>query len=122
MWVVVTAGCAAPIRPTQPAHPIDVRYQRLRQRELARVEVATSVYRNLLGRSLYSECEMVPTDSEMFEHRAKRCGGLTAAVLGIARLYLEREATPAFLRPIVLGERLRWLDLPTDTPCAPWLP
>ena len=113
----VCAGCAAPIPATAPTSAIDVSYRQARERQ--RVEVATAVYRGLLGKSLYSECEMVPTDSQVFEHRAKRCGGLRAAVLGISRLYLERAATPAFLRPVRLDGRLRWVDLPAqDAPCA----
>ena len=90
----------------------------IRKGELRQSQVATEVYRGLLGKSLYSQCEMLPSDSQMFEARAKKCGALRSAVLAISRLFLERAATPKYLVPVQWGGRLRWVDLPADT-CRP---
>jgi hypothetical protein len=90
---------------------------RWRRETRARRAVATVVYQDLLGRSLFARCEMVPTDSQMFDHRSRRCGALPAVVLGISRLYLEAAATPRFLRPLTMDGRLRWLDLPGPDEC-----
>ena len=80
--------------------------------------MATVVYQDLLSRSLFARCRMMPTDSQLFDHRARRCGGLSAVVLGISRLFLEASATPRFLRPLTLDGRLRWLDLPRRDECS----
>ena len=82
--------------------------------------VPTGVYRGLVARSLYSRCQMFPSDSELFDRRARMCGATSAAVLGVARLFLEVEASPDVLPVTFADRRLRWLDLPpaSDT-CAP---
>jgi hypothetical protein len=74
--------------------------------------VTTSAYRDVLAKSIFSRCRMVPSDSEMFDILLKRCGVVRAVLRSSARLLLERAATPAYLRPVRLGGRLHWLDLP----------
>ena len=82
--------------------------------------VATGIYQNLLTRSLYSRCAMFPSDSQLFDERARDCGAVTAAVLGISRLFLEEEASPEILPPLFADRRLRWLDRPAaNSVCAP---
>jgi hypothetical protein len=101
----------------RPGSALEARWRM--RRDGGRRVVATAVYRDLLSMSLFARCKMVPTDSEMFDHRARRCGGLSAAVLGISRLFLEASATPRFLRPLRLDGRLRWWDVPDLDPCSP---
>jgi hypothetical protein len=91
-----------------------------RSRETSKRSVAaTRIYRNVLSLSLGSKCRMVPSDSRLYDLRARRCGGLLAAYLGIARLLLEVEASPRVLRPTLYGGRVGWFDLPRTGPCAP---
>src|SRR4051812_8784865 len=45
---------------------------------------------------------MFPTDSQLYDRRADRCGATAAAALGIARLYLEIAPSPLVL-PSLLG-------------------
>jgi hypothetical protein len=98
---------------------LDARYVAAQRRPRARA-VATDIYQHLLARSLYSRCEMFPTDSQLFDQRARDCGAVTASVLGISRLFLEAEASQDVLPPLFEDRRLRWLDLPTaDSVCAP---
>jgi hypothetical protein len=110
-------SCSVTAPPVAPESPLNLRYRMLSRARSVTPAVATSVYRDVLARSLYARCEMVPTDSEMFDHRARACGAVRAAVLGIARLFLERATTPRFLRPVRFDNRLRWLDLPAAAPC-----
>ena len=98
---------------------VDARFVATRMHP-AKPAVATGVYQNLLARSLYARCRMLPSDSELFDRRAHDCGGLTAAVLGISRLYLEVEASPQVLPATFAEGRMRWLDLPPPNGvCAP---
>jgi hypothetical protein len=82
-------------------------------------ETSTSAYRALARNALGSRCRMFPTDSEVYDRRARRCGAVTAAVRGFSRVLLEVAATPEVLRPVVIDGRMRWLDLPPDGECAP---
>src|SRR5262245_49898069 len=113
--VLVLAACAEG-RTVEPASPIEARYRLARDGRHAPA-VATSVYRDFLGKSPASRCRMVPTDSEMFDVRSRRCGSLLAAVAGISRLLLETAGSPRFLRPLRMDGRLRWWDLPGRDPC-----
>jgi hypothetical protein len=79
--------------------------------------VTTSAYRDVLSKSIFSRCRMVPSDSEMFDILLRRCGVVRAVMRSSARLLLERAATPAYLRPVRLGGRLHWIDLPGRQPC-----
>ena len=118
---LAAAGCgAAGPAPARSASALETRWRLARARRAAgpRIGATTWVYRHLLGKSLYARCRMVPTDSEAFDQRARRCGALAAAVLGAARLLLETAATPAVLHPVRLDGRLRWLDLVEDGPCG----
>lgn len=114
---MVLCACASGREVARPGSALEARW-RLRQHGGPRV-VVTAVYRDLLSASLFARCKMVPTDSEMFDRRARRCGALQAAVLGISRLFLEAAATPRFLRPLREGGRLRWWDVPGRDPCSP---
>ncbi len=58
---------------------------------------------------------MVPTDSQAFDLYARDCGALPAAFVIASRLLLERAASPELLRPVRLGDRLRWLDFQSTT-------
>jgi len=80
---------------------------------------ATMVYRGVLAPALGSRCRMFPTDSVAFDRRARDCGGLTAGILGIARLIEEVAATPSTFTPIMADGRLRYLDLPAEGRCWP---
>lgn len=82
-------------------------------------QTSTSAYRALSRNALGSSCRMFPTDSEVYDRRARRCGAVTAAVGGVSRLLLEVAASPELLRPVVVEGRMRWLDLPPDGECAP---
>jgi hypothetical protein len=62
---------------------------------------------------------MFPGDSEMFDERARSCGATVATILGIARLYLETEASVEVVPPIVADGRFRWLDLTRAHACDP---
>jgi hypothetical protein len=73
---------------------------------------ATSAYREVLARGLGSRCQMFPTDSQAFDQRARRCGATAAAVVGIARLYLEVAGDPRILPALLADGRIRWVDLP----------
>ena len=79
--------------------------------------VSTSVYRDLLAKSMYSQCRMVPHDSAFYDALVKRCGGLHAVFHGAARLLLERSASNDFLVPVRMDNRLKWVDLVGDSPC-----
>jgi hypothetical protein len=82
--------------------------------------VSTGIYRDGLARSLYSRCQMFPSDSELYDRRARACGASTAAVLGAARLLLEVEASAESLPLTFADHRLRWLDAPSPPHlCAP---
>jgi hypothetical protein len=107
-----------------PMGGLETRY-RLVTRRAARVSpappaAATRVYRDFLARSMFSRCRMIPTDSQLFDLRARRCGSVPAAVLGWSRMLLEVEATPATVRPALLDGHLGWFDLPgVERECAP---
>ena len=114
---LLLAACAPAISSAPPVSPLVARY-RLMSAAQGRPVVATRVYRDVLSSSLASRCRMVPTDSEAFDARARSCGALNAAVIGVSRLYLERAATPAYLRATTLEGRVRWLDLESSEPCG----
>lgn len=82
--------------------------------------VSTAIYRDLVARTLYSRCQMYPSDSELYDRRARACGATSAAVLGAARLLLEVEASPEVLPVTFADGRLRWLDAPLPShACTP---
>jgi hypothetical protein len=62
---------------------------------------------------------MFPTDSHLYDERAKACGAVPAAALGVARLLLEVAASAQFLEPVVAEGRARWRDQPAPESCAP---
>jgi hypothetical protein len=82
-------------------------------------ETSTRTYRALARNALGSRCRMFPSDSELYDRRARRCGAATAAVLGVSRLLLEVAAGPDLLHPVLIDGRVRWLDLPPDEGCPP---
>ncbi len=119
---LVLASCSSQHLQRTPASPLKVRYQAWTRGHhghsgASSVAVSTSVYRNLLAKSMYSECRMVPHDSAYFDVLVKRCGGLKAVFLSAARLLLERAANSDFLIPVRMGGSLRWLDPIDDSPC-----
>jgi hypothetical protein len=111
-------GCAAAGRPTQ-LRAVDAR-QLLARRQAAPQQpvTATVIYRAMAKSALYAQCRMLPSDSQAFDLRVPVCGAPAAALLGVSRLLLEREATPASLPQVVLEGRLRWLDMPPSR-CSP---
>jgi hypothetical protein len=62
---------------------------------------------------------MLPSDSELYERRARACGALPAAYLATGRLLLETAVGPRFLEATTVGGRIRWIDNPPGDPCAP---
>lgn len=110
------AACGAPGN-ARPASGLEVRYRALASRRGAAPRVATAIYRGVLSRALYSDCAMVPRDSEAFDRWIGRCGPVRAVTLGMSRLLLEVAARPAYLTPVRLGGKMRWVDPPTS--CAP---
>ena len=119
LWLVLAlcAGCAVQGTSRRPVGALETRY-RLRHASGGRVNTATSVYRQVLARSLYSDCKMVPSDSEAFNLRAKQCGPLRALVVSVGRLFLEEARGPQFLRPVRWRGGARWLDVPRGDSCG----
>jgi hypothetical protein len=110
------AACGAPGN-ARPASALEASYRALAARDGGDPRVATAIYRDVLSRALYSDCAMVPRDSEAFNQRLRRCGPVRAVVISTSRLLLEVAARPAYLSPVQLGGRVRWIDRPTS--CAP---
>lgn len=119
--VMLLASCSPSYLQRAPASPLEVRYRSWtrsgRQVREPDAAISTSVYRNLLAKSMYSQCQMVPHDSEFFDALVKRCGGFQAVFRSAARLLLERSAATNFLTPVRMGGRLRWLDPVEDALC-----
>ncbi|MCG8419917.1 MAG: hypothetical protein MJE77_18450 [Proteobacteria bacterium] len=117
IFFLLWSGCIVRAPASNPGSAIEVRY-RLRTLRVGNGSgVVTATYRNILARSLFSRCQMVPSDSQMFDLRVKRCGTLRTVVGSIARLFLERAATGRYLRPVRFEGRLRWLDFPDAVSC-----
>jgi hypothetical protein len=118
LTIAVSGGsCAGPYR-TQAPGWLEARAL-LRVQQTGRVQTSTRAYREVVARSLASHCRMFPSDSELYDLRAARCGAAPAALLGVSRLLLEVEASPAFLPVVAGGPRVRWLDLPPSAACRP---
>lgn len=119
------AGCLLRAPDTPPGSALEVMYRQRRAGDragdrpgsLSSPAVTTSAYRDVLAKSIFSRCRMVPSDSAMFDVLLKRCGVVRAVLRSSARLLLERAATPAYLRPVRLHGRLQWLDPPGRQPC-----
>jgi hypothetical protein len=127
LTAVAASSCAGPRR-TTGVGALEARYLFWRARQQGRVpgqptrrpETSTRVYRNVLAQSIFSQCRMFPSDSELYDLRAARCGATPAAVMGIARVLLEVTASSQALPALIVDGRVRWLDLPPgDHPCAP---
>ena len=106
----------------KPASPLQLHYRSWGQGGVTHhrhkpAAVSTSLYRDVIGKSLYSECKMLPHDSEYFDRLAKRCGGLRAVFRSAARLLLERGASTEYLTPVRLEGKLKWIDFAEDAPC-----
>jgi hypothetical protein len=103
-------GCAPP-HTRAPTNVIDLRY-----RFHPAADSIVDIYRWTGSRasSARSRCKMVPTDSQVFAVRAKRCGGLRAWLWGVSRLFVEEANSPRFTHPLRVDGRLRWVDLPAD--------
>jgi hypothetical protein len=72
----------------------------------------TSVYRGGFGRVLYSDCEMLPSDSRFYDAVSDRCGPVEAVYRTSARMLLESEASAEFLPSTMSRGKIRWLDIP----------
>ena len=118
VWLLACTACGSAGAAAPMMGGLEARY-RLAVRGQVEPVAATRVYRGFLASSLFSRCKMLPTDSQLFDRRARACGGLAATYLGSARLYLEAAADARFLRPVVHDGRLRWFDLPDPESCAP---
>ncbi|MEP6654282.1 MAG: hypothetical protein ABJA82_13040 [Myxococcales bacterium] len=116
----MASGCSTTPRSRERSlGGLDARYV-VGQRWVARGAVTTSVYRAILAASLYSRCQMFPSDSRLYDQRAAACGGAAATLFGVSRLYLETGASPAVLTATFAEGRLRWLDQPRHgTLCSP---
>jgi hypothetical protein len=112
-------ACTPAVHRTRPLPALEARYAAGILEGAPATATATRAYRGILARSLAARCRMLPSDSELFDRRARRCGATTAAVLGIARVMLEVEAAPEVLPSLVAGGRVRWLDLPAAEDCGP---
>jgi hypothetical protein len=123
---VIASSCAGPRR-TTGVGALEARYLFWRARQRTRdpgqqtkpPETSTRVYRNILSQSIFSQCRMFPSDSELYDLRAARCGAAPAAVMGISRVLLEVTASSQVLPALIVGGRVRWLDLPPGDVCAP---
>ena len=110
-------ACSPHALVTRPTTVLEARY-RMRHVSPPRPNTATWIYRNVVGRSLFSRCRMLPSDSEAFNLRARACGPLRAVILGTSRLLLEEAAHPTFMTPMIAEGRVRWLDIPSGDLCA----
>jgi putative component of membrane protein insertase Oxa1/YidC/SpoIIIJ protein YidD len=112
------ASCSSQLMQREPASPLEIRYRSWKRHTSGQsTAVSTSVYRDLLAKSMFSQCKMVPHDSEYYNVLVRRCGGLRAVFRGAARLFLERAASTDFLTPVRIDGRLKWVDLLEDSPC-----
>ena len=96
----------------KPMSGLEARYRMSKLGLSGTREVATKAYRNVVSKVLYSQCEMLPSDSQAYELRARRCGAFVSAYAGITRLLLEQAAEPKFVRPAIVHNRFRWVDFP----------
>lgn len=113
------SACGSVAAHARPVGALEARARIDRAREEHRApETSTRAYRALADRTLGTRCRMLPSDSEVYDVRARRCGAITAAARGVSRLLLEVAASDELLSPVIVGGRLRWLDLPDDA-CAP---
>jgi hypothetical protein len=119
LWLVLAlcVACGQHGIGTAPTSVLEARY-RLRHVSQSQPNTATWIYRNVVGRSLFSRCRMFPSDSEAFNLRAKACGPLRAVILGTSRLLLEEAGHPDFMHPMTIDGRVRWLDIPSGDLCA----
>jgi hypothetical protein len=127
LTAVAASSCAGPRR-TTGVGALEARYLFWQARQQGRLpgqqtkpaETSTRAYRNILAQSIFSQCRMFPSDSELYDLRAARCGASPAAVMGISRVLLEVTASSQVLPALILDGRVRWFDLPPgDNPCAP---
>jgi hypothetical protein len=102
----VLAACTGRAQ-TVPVDGVELAYHR---RTGGAAPAAVRVYRTLAARSLGSACALIPSDSEAYALRSRRCSAPANLVRAVARLLLERAASPRFLRPAVYEGRLRWVD------------
>lgn len=113
------AGCGVSRHRTAPLSRLDAEYLRGGLGGGGRPVAATRLYRDVIARSLGSRCQMFPTDSQLFDRRAARCGATVAAALGIARVLLEMAGDPSVMPALAAEGRLRWIDLPPPGDCRP---
>lgn len=50
------------------------------------------LYKNFLGRSMYSECQWYPSDSQLMNLATRHCGAFRGTLLAISRFMIESEA------------------------------
>jgi hypothetical protein len=116
---LAATACASTVPPRTVARgALEARFVD-RHRSVAAPEASTSAYRALASQTLGAHCRMFPSDSQLYDARAKTCGAVPAAALGFARVLLEVEASPEVLPPVVMAGELRWLDQPAPERCAP---
>jgi hypothetical protein len=113
------SACTSMTAHARPVGALEARARIDRNREASRApETSTRAYRALADRTLGTRCRMFPSDSEVYDVQARRCGAISAATKGVSRLLLEVAASDEFVSPVILGGRVRWLDPPDDA-CAP---
>jgi len=117
LLAVGLAACGTGQR-LQPASRLDAEYLTGGLTRRPPAGAATSLYRQVLARSLGSRCQMFPTDSQAFDRRAESCGATAAALLGVSRLYLEVAAGSGLLPALLAEGRVRWVDVPSRA-CSP---
>lgn len=106
-------GCRVPPS-ARPLSSLEYHYRSLRGS--APAVASTRVYR-MVAATLSSRCEMWPNDSRYLDEVAARCPARVGLYRSLSRLFVERAASPRFLRPVRVGGALRWVDRSEAVSC-----
>jgi len=115
LLVALHLACMGPAR-YRPPQSLELHYRDWGTRQPA--VATTQIYRSLIAPTLGSKCRMWPNDSRYFDLVAPGCGPVRATVRAMARLLIERAASPRFLWPVTYRGQLVWFDVPQRVECS----
>ncbi len=113
--IVICAGCQySPIEAPIRLSNLDQKF-RLQQGQRRMTETeSVKIYRNIVARSLGTQCKLFPSDSRYADLAQSKCGRLQGGMMAFAR-FLNEEDMPRMGHPFIINNNhIEFVDFPNE--------
>ena len=76
--------------------------------------ISVQLYRNVLSKTLFSDCKWFPSDSAYTQRAQNKCGPLKGALMGIARFMVESDAAQMGYPLVLVDHKIHFKDFPNE--------